>query len=185
MKVNLGYYKSNRIHVYRVSPLFPKLSRYYGDVYVKLKSIIKNLRTMTQRFTPNGIYCLCNYYAVSVLCHIFQHLMLHFFYLPRITSHARSIIYAPTYHSNHVCMWKLFPLIPRHSLTIQKTASRRRLSCMPPLSPTLNTGAPVPATRPREPTWASFNIRSPGLPLYLPYIYIYTVFIYYTWVHSI
>jgi hypothetical protein len=158
MKVNLGYYKSNRIHVYRVSPLFPKPSRYYGDVFVKLKFIIKNLRTMTQRF--------------SVLCHIFQHLMLHFFYLPRITSHARSIIYAPTYHSNHVCMWKLFPLIPRHSLTIQTTASRRRLSCMPPLSLTLNTGAPVPATRPREPTWASFNIRSPGLPLYLPYIYI-------------
>jgi hypothetical protein len=95
-----------------------------------------------------------------------------FFYLPRITSHARSIIYAPTYHSNHVCMWKLFSLIPHHSLTIQTTASRRRLSCMPPLSPTLNTGAPVSATRPREPTWASFNIRSPGLPLYLPYIYI-------------
>jgi hypothetical protein len=97
------------------------------------------------------------FYAISfnILCFIF--------FLP----------YAPTYHSNHVCMWKLFPLIPRHSLTIQKTASRRRLSCMPPLSPTLNTGAPVPATRPREPTWASFNIRSPELPLYLPSIYIY------------
>jgi hypothetical protein len=92
---------------------------------------------MTQRFTPIGIYCLCIYYAVSVLCHIFQHLMLHFFYLPHITYHARSIIYAPKYHSNHVCMWHLFPLIPRNSLTIQTTASRRRLSCMPPLSPTL------------------------------------------------
>jgi hypothetical protein len=34
-------------------------------------------------------------------------------------------------------MWHLFPLIPRNSLTIQTTASRRRLTCMPPLSPTL------------------------------------------------
>jgi hypothetical protein len=115
MKGNHGYYKSNRIHVYRVSPLFPKPSRYYGDVNVKLISIIKYLRTMTQRFTPNDIYYLCNYYAVSVLCHSFHHLMLHF--LPSaITSHARSINYAPAYHSNHVCMWKLFPIIPRLSL---------------------------------------------------------------------
>jgi hypothetical protein len=116
MKGNHGYYTSNCIHVYRVSPLFPKPSRYYGDVNVKLISIINYLRTMTQHFTPNGIDYLCNYYVVANLCHSFQHLMLHFFYLPRITSHARSINYAPTYHSNHVCMWKLFPIIPRLSL---------------------------------------------------------------------
>jgi hypothetical protein len=67
-----------------------------------------------------------------------------------------------------------FPYVYR--LAIQTTAQRRRLSCMPPLSPTLSTGAPVPATRPRN---------RPGLPLiseaqgsrYTCPIYIYCIYI--------
>jgi hypothetical protein len=105
--------------------------------------------------------------------------MLHVFYLLHITYHARSIIYAPTYPHNHVCMWHIFPLIPRNSLTMQTTASRRRLTCMPPLSPTLKH---------RRACCIGQTENRPGLPLISEalgsrytcpiYIYIYILFIF-------
>jgi hypothetical protein len=107
------------------------------------------------------------FYAISfyILCFMF-------FYLLHITYHARSIIYAPT--RLHVAYIPFNSAqFPYHSNNRVTAPSHLHAASQPHVK----TQARLFHRPDREPTWASFNIRSPRLPLYLPYIYIYCIYI--------
>jgi hypothetical protein len=99
---------------------------------------------MLHVFLPSAHYLPCKIH--NLRAHVSQQSRLHVAYIPFNSAQF-------PYHSNN----RVTAPFNLHAASQPHVKTQARLFHRPD----------------REPTWTSFNIRSPRLPLYLPYIYIY------------